>query len=105
MQEANRIIAKAERMSLAAIASAIGVDLIAFLALLKRVCEAPEGHIAIKGLQLMARIHGTWEKNPQRGRQVAIILGAPQSTPEPRRVTGLGFVVEVPSDDGGGTIQ
>ena len=82
MQEASRIIAKAERMPLSAIASAIGADRLFLLAMLKKVCEAPEGHIAIKGLQLLARLHGLWNEPKGARQHVALVFA------EARQPTG-----------------
>src|SRR5262245_11097626 len=101
MQEASRIIAKAERMSLNAIASAIGADRLWLLAQRKLVCEDPQGHVAIKGLQLMARIHGVWEKEKGAKQQVAIIFGTPEGQKRQTQRTGLPFVIDAEYEDGG----
>ena len=80
MQVANQIIAKAERMPLSAIASALGADRLWFLSQLKRICESPEGHVSIKELQLLARIHGLWDKQT-RTHHVELVMHPAEQPP------------------------
>ena len=61
-QEAGRLLARTEQLGWPMVASAVGLDRLYFLARLKRVCDSPEPHEAIKGLQLLGRIHGVWGK-------------------------------------------
>jgi hypothetical protein len=91
---ATRIIAKAEQLNLAQLASATALDKLYFLARLKAVCDDPEGHIAIKGLQLLARIHGVWDKADRAHANVQIVFG----TPSPQRAQNdpdLPFSIDV----------
>jgi hypothetical protein len=46
------ILRKAEQLNLSELASATGMDRVYFLTQLKRICDDPQGHIAIKGLNL-----------------------------------------------------
>ena len=85
IQVANQIIAKAERMPLSAIASALGADRLWFLSQLKRICESPEGHVSIKGLQLLAQIHGLWDKQTRTHHVELVMHPAEQPPPHVQR--------------------
>jgi len=57
-----------------------------------------EPHQAIKGLQLLGRIHGPWADTPAGGRtSVAIVLGAPEQ-PTPATPPSLPFSLEQPGE-------
>lgn len=93
LQEATRIIAKAEQLPLATLATAVGADKLYFLSLLKRVCESEEGHISIKGLNILARIHGIFTDDKRTHTNIALILGQPETRATPTQVHGLPFQV------------
>jgi hypothetical protein len=93
---ATGVIRKAERLSLADIATAIGADPIAMLRRIWDICNSPEGHEAIKGLQLLARIHGVWTEKLGGSRQaVQIVLGQPVDTTAASPPPGLPFRLDM----------
>ena len=77
-QEAGRLLARAEQLAWPMVASAVGLDRLYFLARLKRVCDSPEPHEAIKGLQLLGRIHGVWgkESGSDRSRTALVFVSS-----------------------------
>jgi hypothetical protein len=92
------VIRKAERLSFAEVATALGADKIAMVKRLWDICLSAESHQAIKGLQLLARIHGLWADTPAGGRtSVAIVLNAPEQ-PKPATPPGLPFSLEPPGE-------
>ncbi len=96
---ASGIIRKAEHMPIAHLASALGADLVAYIRKLWDVCCSPEPHEAIKGLQLMGRIHGLWNDERSRGKTpIKIVMHQP--APPPSVVTGLPFSIEPDTSNG-----
>lgn len=92
---ATRIIAKAEQLTLAQLASATALDKLYFLARLKAVCDDPEGHIAIKGLQLLARMHGVWDKDASHKSPNVQIVFAPSPPQRAQNEADLPFSIDV----------
>jgi hypothetical protein len=83
MERAQELVGRAERLSLSSISSAIGADKVLFCSYLWQICTGPKPHEAIKGLQLLARIHGLWDNDKSRQPQVALVFTSAQSsTPE-----------------------
>jgi hypothetical protein len=97
-EAATGVIRKAERLSFAEVATAIGVDKIAMVKRIWDICLSAESHQAIKGLQLLARIHGLWAETPAGGRtSVAIVLGALEQ-PTPATPSSLPFALQPPGE-------
>lgn len=90
---AAQIIAKAETMPISAIASALGGDRIALLAIIWRVCQHGEPREQSKALLLMCKIHGMLGNEKASGKSVNLIL---QTPPAPRSATpdGLPFLLD-----------
>ncbi len=92
---ASGVLRKAERLPVAELASALGADRVAFLTRLWQVCNSPEPHQAIKGLQLMGRVHGLWDDAKLRGKTpVQIIVQQPAAKASEQ--SGLPFTLEPP---------
>lgn len=79
MQQAGEVVGRAEQLPWSQLALALGADRVYFLSRLKTVCDSPVGHIAIKGLNMLARIHGLFEKQDGRAPQTALVFVAAQS--------------------------
>ena len=90
MSQASALVARAEQLSLSQLGLALGADRIYFLSRLKWVCDSDQGHIAIKGLNLLARIHGLFEKE-QRATQVALIFNQAQTPASSEKPVDLPF--------------
>jgi hypothetical protein len=65
-------------MSLAQVAFAVGADKVAFCGRLWNMCLSDNGHIAVKALVLMGRIHGMFDKADNRQPQVALVFTSAQ---------------------------
>jgi len=92
---ATGVIRKAERLALAEIATAIGADPIAMLRRIWDICLSTEPHEAIKGLQLLARIHGVWTEKPGGRQAVQIVLQPPADAKAASQPPGLPFTIDV----------
>jgi hypothetical protein len=89
------VIRKAERLSFAEVATALGADKIAMVKRLWDICLSAEPHQAIKGLQLLGRIHGLWSDDAKGAKAgVAIILSQPTSTSDVPKTANLPFVID-----------
>ena len=93
IQQAGKLIAKAEQLPWPSLASAVGADKLYFISNLKRVCEAPEGHIAIKGLMLLARVLGLMTDKQENNRQVALVFASAQAPQSQARPADLPFTL------------
>ena len=109
--EAGRLISRAEQLPWPALASAVGLDRLYFLARLRKVCDSEEGHISIKGLQVLCRVYGlsVGDSDKGGGRQTALVFnfGNSSSLPElpvsrlPFAISGDAYRVftEPPADE------
>ena len=93
IQQAGRLIAKAEQLPWPSLASAVGADKLYFISNLKRVCEDSQGHIAIKGLMLLARVLGLMTDKQQHNRQVALVFAQAQAPQAQERPADLPFTL------------
>jgi hypothetical protein len=98
LSKAGAILGRAEHMPIQEIASAVGADRIYFVVLLKRVCESGKLHEAIKGLQILARVHGIWDPyeraRGRRGRGIQFLT--PKGPEEAKNVTSNGLPFTLP---------
>jgi hypothetical protein len=92
---ASGVLRKAERLPVADLASALGADRVAFLMKLWGVCCSDEPHEAIKGLQLMGRVHGLWDDSKSKGKTPVQII-VQQPVPKASDTSGLPFALEPP---------
>ena len=92
---ATGVIRKAERLALAEIATAIGADQVAMLRRIWDICLSAEPHEAVKGLQLLARIHGVWTEKPGSRQAVQIVLQPPTEAKAASQPPGLPFRIDM----------
>jgi hypothetical protein len=93
---ATGVIRKAERLALAENATAIGADQeVAMLWRIWDICLSAEPHEAVKGLQLLARIHGVWTEKPGSRQAVQIVLQPPTEAKAASQPPGLPFRIDV----------
>ncbi len=92
---ASGVLLKAERLPVAELASALGADRVAFLTKLWGVCCSAAPHEAIKGLQLMGRVHGLWDDARLRGKTPVQII-VQQPAPKASDTSGLPFSLDPP---------
>lgn len=85
LADAQEIIRKADRLSLAEICTAVGGDKVAFCARLWWICLRDEAHEAVKGLSLLARIYGLWDKDRHVTQNALVFVqnGAPGTPSTP----------------------
>jgi hypothetical protein len=101
-ERAKQIIAKAESLGLEALATACGADKLYLIHHVKRAVEAESIHDVCKGLMLLGRIHGLYDKERKVARPVTLIFGSP---PSPNTVNGerlvnpLPFVLQVDAEE------
>ena len=111
-REAGRLIARVEQLPWPALASAVGMDRLYFFARLRKVCDSEEGHISIKGLQVLCKVYGlsVGDSDKGGGRQTALVFNFGNSSKgkDERPVSGLPFALssdayrvfaEPPGDD------
>ena len=91
--QAGAILGRAERLPLPTIASAVGADKVAFLARLWAICCCDKAHEAIKGLQLLGRIHGVWGKDGGSDRRTALVFVSPSPRAHGTVPTDLPFTL------------
>ncbi len=92
---ATAVIRKAEALPLHELATAIGADKLAMVQRIWCVCLSDEAHKAVKGLQILARIHGVYDDKRALGAgSVAIVLGTPEPLPS-ATPPGLPFTLDV----------
>lgn len=70
---ASGVFGKAERLGAATVAGSTGCDLIYGCSRLREVCDSDILGVAVKGLQLLFKIHGVTERT-QVQRQVALVF-------------------------------
>ncbi len=93
MRQAGELLERAEHLPWKDLALAMGADRLYFLSRLKVVCDSPVGHIAIKGLVLLARIHGLFDKADTKAPQVALVFNQAHQPAPGARTTSLPFTM------------
>ena len=88
-----QILARADKLSLSAICNAVGADKGAFAAVLWKWCQAERGSTALQALNLLARIHGLWDKEGKTTQQVALVFAGARQPPSREKPVDLPFTL------------